>query len=583
MHPAERYARDVVQGRIVACRWVKLACRRHLDDLKHGAERGLYFDKAAAQHALDFLSAIKHFEGEWAGQQYQPSDWQSFCTWVIFGWKRARHPRWVITKNGRTEDSSGTRRFRTGYIEIARKNGKTFWAAGLGNLLAFSDGEAGSEVYSAATKRDQARLAHKKAIKMVKGSPILRKHIQTFKDNLSSEETGSKYEPLGADADTVDGLSVHGVIADELHAWKSRDLWDVLETGTGSRRQPLMLAITTAGTDRHGICWQFHEYTEKVLDGIIDDDTWFGIIFTIDVPEAEGAKETGDRWENEDIWIKANPNLGTSKKWDDMRRKAQRASQMPSALNAFLQKELNVWVRGETKWMNMQAWRKKCTGPVAAQDLWEHLTGRYCFGGLDLSSTSDLTAFDLFFPPENEGEPWFTLTRYWMPEDNVEARVHFDRVPYDVWIKQGFIQTTPGNVIDYDFIFDQIEKDADAYSIKEIAFDRWGAARVVQTLQNKGLTMVQFGQGFASMSPPMKDFERMVANGDLAHGGNPVTTWMADNVVVRMDPAGNLKPDKEKSREKIDGIVALVMAMDRALRHSQQRSVYEERGLRNVG
>lgn len=569
LHPAERYARDVVNGKIVACKWVKLACQRHIDDLKHGAARGLYFDQNAAQLALDFLSVVKHSEGEWAGTYFEPSDWQVFCTWVLYGWKRDKHKRWIIKRNGRTEDSSGTRRFRTGYLEVARKNGKTFWAAGIGNDLAFADGEMGAEVYSAATKRDQARIAHKKAIRMVKGSPMLRRHIQTFKDNLSSEETGSKYEPLGADADTTDGLSVYGVIADEVHAWKSRELWDVLETGTGARRQPLMLAITTAGMDRYSFCWDLHEYTRRVLEGLIEDDTWFGIIFTLD---------EGEDWKDETVWLKANPNLGISKKWDDMRRKAQRARQMPTQLNAFLQKELNVWVQGETKWMPMDHWHK-CKGDVAALDLPELLKGGVSFGGLDLSSTSDLTAWLQVFPADDGFLD--VVARFWLPEDAVERRKQ-EGINYDVWARQGYIQLTDGNTIDYDFIFDQIEKDADQFSISQAAFDRWGAARVVQVLEKKGLKMVQFGQGYASMSPPMKELERLVLAGKIRHGNNPVLTWMADNLVASMDPAGNIKPNKERSKEKIDGIVALIMALDLALRHPDQKSVYEKRGVRRL-
>ena len=570
LHPAERYARDVVAGKIIACQWVKLACQRHIDDRKHARERGLYFDEPAAQRVLDFFSLAKHFEGEWAGEYFQPSDWEIFCTWVLFGWKRAKHARWVIRKKGMVEDSSGTRRFRTAFIEIARKNGKTFWAALVGLYLAFADDEMGGEIYSAATKRDQARIAHAKAIKIVKRSSVLRKHIKIFKDNLNSEELGSKYEPLGADADTVDGLSVQGVIADELHAWKSRDLWNVLETGTGSRRQSLMLAITTAGADRESFCWEFHDYTQKVLQGVISDDTWFGIIFTLD---------PGDSWKNENVWQKANPNLGISKKWDDMRRKAERAKKMPTQLNAFQQKELNMWVKGDIKWMNMEAWRK-CAGEVPALQVPEKLKGHISFGGLDLSSTSDLTAWLQVFPAEDGF--YDLIARFWLPEDGVDLRKE-QGVDYDLWAKQGYIELTEGNTIDYDYIFKQIEQDADDFDIKQTAFDRWGAARVVQVLQKQGMEMVQFGQGFASMSPPMKELERLVLSGKLRHGNNPVLTWMADNLVASMDPAGNIKPNKDKSREKIDGMVALIMALDLTLRHPEKKSVYESHGIRSVG
>jgi phage terminase large subunit-like protein len=263
-----------------------------------------------------------------------------------------------------------------------------------------------------------------------------------------------------------------------------------------------------------------------------------------------------------------------------MRMKAKRATQMAAALNNFLRRELNVWVKGEVKWMNMDAWRK-CAGDAEALEMAQRLKGMTCYGGLDLSSTSDITAFVLVFVDEDENA--HVLCRFWIPEDNMLIRSRDDGVHYQKWVEQGYIEATPGNVIDYDYIFEQVEEDAEMFDIDQIAFDRWGAARVVQALQNKGMTMAQFGQGYRSMNPPMKDMERMILKQQITHGNNPVLTWMADNLVARLDPAGNMKPDKEKSREKIDGIVALIMALDLALRHPEKKSVYERRGVRKVG
>ena len=260
--------------------------------------------------------------------------------------------------------------------------------------------------------------------------------------------------------------------------------------------------------------------------------------------------------------------------------KARRAGQMAAALNNFLRRELNVWVQGEIKWMNMDAWRK-CTGDIPALNLGKRLTGMTAYAGLDLSSSSDITAFVLVFLDEDDN--MYVLCRFWIPEDNMLIRTRDDGVHYQQWVREGYIEATPGNVIDYDWIFEQIEEDLDAYDIDQIAFDRWGAARVVQVLENKGATMAQFGQGFASMNPPMKELERLVLSGKIRHGNNPVLTWMADNLVARMDPAGNIKPDKDKSREKIDGMVALIMALDLALRHPEVKSVYEKRGIRMIG
>jgi len=550
---ADQYIADVIGGKQIACHWVIAAAQRHMNDLAQGAARGLRFDRVAAERMLKFFSILKHSKGEWAGQPIRLEPWQQFMLWMLFGWKRA----------------DGTRRFRTAYIEVARKNGKSTIGAGVGLYLFSADGEPGAEVYSAATKRDQARITHSEATRMVRSSPMLRKRVRTFKDNLNIEGTASKYEPLGADADTMDGLNVHAAIIDEVHAHKTRETWDVLDTATGARRQPLLFGITTAGFDRQSLCWQLNEYSKKILDGIIEDDSFFGLIYTLD--------ETDD-WQDEACWIKANPNLGVSKKLDDLRRKAERAKQMPAALNSFLRLELNVWTQSEIKWMNMEHWRK-CGNLLVDLDA---LKGRKCYAGLDLSSTIDVTAFVLVFPPAQDGESYRVLPRLWIPDENMKKRVHDDRVPYDVWQRAGYLVATPGNVIDYDFIFMQVLQDSKMFDLQEIAFDRWGAARVVQVLMNMGLTCVEFGQGFASMSPPMKEVERLVLAHQIEHPNNPVLTWMADNLVAAEDPAGNIKPDKHRSREKIDGMVAMMMGLDRAMRRVKPMSVYEERGLRTL-
>jgi len=572
----------VVKGEIVACKLVRQACQRHLNDLKTGAARGLYFDAAAAQRALDFFKILRHSKGEWAGQPVVLAPWEQFITWALFGWYRAPHPRWIVEKNGEREDSSGTRRFRTAYLEVARKNGKTTFCAGLMLYLTFADekagGEPGAECYAAATKRDQARIAHSEAVRMVKKSKALRAHgISLYKDNIHCEAHDQKFEPLGADSDTMDGLNVHAALIDELHAHKNREVWDVLETATGSRRQSMIIAITTAGTDRQSVCWEKHDYTRQVLEGIVEDDSWFGIIFTLDEIEVNGEKKLED-WRNEDVWYKANPNLGVSKKWSDMRTKAARAKSMTRALNAFLQKELNVWVHGAVKWMNMEAWAA-CRGDVAALDLPEYLKGRVCYSGLDLSSSIDLTALVHVFPPRDEDEPWYVICRFYCPEDNIEERSKTDGVPYQQWVEEGFISTTPGNTIDQAWILEDLKNDMEQFEIQEVPFDRWGSPGLQPKLDDMGLTIAAFGQGYASMSGPMKDLERMVARHEIAHGDNPVLTWMADNVIAVKDPADNIKPDKAKSKEKIDGIVALIMGLDRGLRNQGEAgSVYDQRG-----
>lgn len=548
----QQYVDDVLSGKQAACKWVRLACQRHMNDLEHGAERGLFFDEAEAKKAIAFFHLLKHSKGEWAGLPLHIEPWQQFLIALLIGWKRA----------------DGTRRFRTSYLEVARKNGKTTLAAGLGLYLMLADGEPGAEIYSVATKRDQARISHSEATRMAKSSPAISREVTIFRDNIHILDTASKFEPLGADADTLDGLNVHGVLADEVHRWKTRDVWDVMETSTGSRRQPLLFAITTAGYDRNSLCFQQHEYTCKVLEGIIVDDSWFGMIYTID---------EGDEWDDESVWIKANPNLGVSKKLSDMQTLAKRAKEMPTQMNAFQRLHLDLWTQSETKWISFEHWAA-CSGAVDALGL----RGRSCYGGLDLSSNTDISAFVLVFPPVTEDDMFDILWRYFVPQDAILERARRDRVPYDVWVRQGFITATPGAVVDYEFILHQIDEDAKVYDIREIAFDRWGATKIQTALMEKGGDdwLVQFGQGFASMAPPMKELERLILEHKLAHGNHPVSNWMANNLVVRMDPAGNLKPDKEKSIEKIDGMVAMVMALDRALRHQPpKRSVYEDRGL----
>ncbi len=551
--PVTQYALDVVEGKIITGRLVRLACERHLRDLDTGWQRGLKWDPDAAQHAIDFFKFLRHSQGEWAGAVLYLEPWQQFRIGSVFGWKRA----------------DGTRRFRTAYNEVARKNGKSTESAGIGLYMLDADGEPGAEVYSAATKRDQAKIVWDEAARMVKKSPALAKRVRVLpgKGNMYVEETASKYEPLGADADSLDGLNIHCAIVDELHAHKTREVWDVLETATGARRQPLIWAITTAGFDQNGICYELRTYSVEVLEGRIQDDTWFAYIATID---------EGDDPFDEKVWIKANPNLGISVKLDDMRRLAQKAKAMPAALNNFLTKRLNVWTQQATRWINLDLWDENA-GMVKE----EELIGRICYGGLDLSSVSDITAWVMVFPSEKDPEEIQVLCRFWCPEARLKDKENRYRDQYQAWARQGFLKTTPGDAIDYDFVIKQVLEDAQKFQLVDLNIDRlFQAHQVAVKLMEEGLTVVGMGQGFTSMAAPMKEFERRLLVRKIKHGGHPVLRWMAGNVAVKQDPAGNLKPDKASSQSKIDGIVALVMALDRAMRHEKPKSsVYEERGI----
>lgn len=453
---------------------------------------------------------------------------------------------------------------------MPRKNGKSTLSAGIGLYLLVADREPGAEVYSAATSRDQARIVFDDAKRMVMSSPALRRRVSILINNLHVEASSSRFMPLSSDASTMDGLNVHGAIIDELHAHRTRHVVDVLETATGARRQPLLFEITTAGYDRHSICYEHHDYAIKVLEGTVPDDSWFGFV--------AGADE-GDDWTDPQVWRKANPSFGLSVKDDDLRRKADKAIALPGAQNAFRRMHLNEWTEQAERWIDLAAW-DACAGPVDP----EKLRGRRCFGGLDLSTTTDVTALAWVFPPADDDGLWHLLSRYFVPADNLRRRAERDRVPYDLWAAQGFIEATAGNVVDYGAIEEQIRADSALFDVSEIAYDPWNATHVALRMQDEGATMIEFRQGFRSMSAPTRELEKLIVSRKLVHGGNPVTRWMAANVAVAQDPAGNLKPAKDKSTERIDGIVALIMAIGRAMLppEPQLTSIYETQDLQFV-
>lgn len=534
------YARAVVAGDVVVSQLVKLAAERHLRDLDLGHTRGIWFDDAEARRVVAFCHGLRHSKGEWAGQSFDLEPWQAFIVGCLFGWKR----------------DDGTRRFRTGYVSVARKNGKTTLAAAVGLYLAFADDEPGAEVYAAATKRDQAKICWSEAHRMVKATPALNRIVRSFVNNLHNERTASKFEPLGADADSMDGLNIHGAIVDELHAHKTRNMVDVIETATGARRQPLIVYITTAGYDRNSVCWEFNEYAHRVLSGVFDDDSYFAFVAGLD---------DGDDWMDPAVWPKANPNLGVSVKPEKLTEECRKAKEVPGRQNAFRRLHLNEWTEQSNRWLDMTTWDASA-GDTDPDDL----AGRECYAGLDLSTTQDITAFVAVFPDDDGA--YDVLCRFWVPEDSIRERTRRDRVPYDVWAQQGWITPTEGNVVDYDVVQADIQTFHDQHIVREIPYDRYNAHSVVTRLGQEGATMVPFGQGYVSMSAPMREIERLVLSGKLRHGNNPVLRWMASNVAVSMDPAGNMKPDKAKSTERIDGIVALVMAIGRAMLHEPEAS-----------
>ncbi len=539
---AEKYIDDVLAGQIITSKLVRLQIERHVRDLEEGPKRGLKFDRQAAQHVIDFFPLfLNHTEGEYDGQPFVLEPFQQAQLWILYGWK------WKKT---------GYRRFKFAYNEIGRGNGKSALSSGLCIYELFAFGEPGAQVYSASTDKKTAKLVFDTAALMVQKSDYLRERIISSRDNLSIPGTASKFEPCASEDSNLMGLRPSFICLDELHAHKSSGVWDVFVSAMGKRRQPLLFAITNSGYDQNSVCWRQREYSEKVLLGVIDDDTWFAWICGLD---EEDIKDPNG-WEDQRKWIKANPALGTIVQMDDMVSQAKKAKADPSALNTFLRFRLSVWTTSHTAWMPLDKW-DACKHAI---DL-EKLRGRRCFGALDLSTTTDISAFVLLFEPTLEEPYWQVLPFFFLPKDNIQERCKRDRVPYDVWERQGLFQLTEGNVIDYKFIRAKILELREIYEIQEIAFDRWNATDLVRDLTDDGLEMVKFGQGFESMQAPTKRLLEIVLNRELAHGGNPVLRWMASNVMVKMDPAGNMKPDKEKSREKIDGIVALIMALGRAI------------------
>jgi len=561
LHPAEQYAKDVIDKKIITGRFVRLACKRYFDDRQNGSKRGLLFNRKYAQHAIDFFQFLKHWKGEWFGQRFTLEPWEQFFIWNIFGWV----------------DKSGFRRFRTVYLEVGRKNGKTTLLAGIGLYMLCADEEPGAEIYSAATKREQALISHEAATKMVQASAHLKKIIGVYRNNLHVESSASKFEPLGRDSDSSDGLNVHGALIDELHAHKTRDMWDVLETATGSRRQPILISITTAGFDRTSICWEQHEYLEKILEGVIQDDTYFGLIYAID---------KNDDWKNESNWYKSNPNLGISCSLEDLQRKALKAKEMPSALNNFLRKHLDVWVQQESRWIDIDLWNNNFYKPVVEKELF----GRKCYGGLDLASVSDLAAWVMIFPYPDNNDMVDVIARFWCPEARLYDKHNRFRHQYEAWHRDGWLNTTTGDAIDYTKIKEQILIDAKHFELYDMGVDRLfqGYQLMMELSSEMGKRntngvqeerVAACGMGFKTMGPAMRELESRLLKRQINHGNNPILKWMADNVSVDEDAAGNKKPNKAASQGKIDGIVSLLMAIDRQMRKPVFKSKYETQSL----
>ncbi len=485
------------------------------------------FDAAAADHVVGFFSEmLVHVKGEWAGKPFVLAPWEQAIVGNLFGWKRP----------------DGTRRYREALVYLPRKQGKTICASGLALYTLFCDGEVGSECYVAAADREQAKLLWDVAKRQVLANTVLSGSCTVYQNSIVIESMGSSFKAISADANTKHGYNSQCVIVDELHAQPDRELVDVLVTSTGARRQPLVVYLTTADFERESVCNEKHAYATKVRDGIYDDPSFLPVIFE--------AKETDD-WRDPEVWARVNPNLGVSLSREYLERECRRAQETPAYQNTFKRLHLNMKTQADVAWLDLARW-DACAGEFHPDDL----EGKPCWAGLDLASTQDLTALVLYFPEGHHVVPFF-----WVPREGALRREQRDRVPYTAWAASGHLTLTEGNVCDYDAVRARIKELGEVFRIRGIAYDRWGAQNLVNQIKGDGHDVVAFGQGYASLSAPTKELEKLVVSGVLRHDGRPVLRCCANNVMVETDAAGNVKPSKRKSKEKIDGIVALVMAV----------------------
>lgn len=524
------YGRRVMAGEIPVCKWTRLAVERHYRDLETGAGRGLRFSEAHAQHALEFFLYLRHSKGEWAGQQFVPSLWQQFWIAVAFGWMRA----------------DGSRRFREVWEEVPRKNGKSTKLSGTGLYLFFADGEGGAEIYTAATKLDQARITHDEAVRMVESSPLLRRHISVRRGELFLRGRADSFKPLGRDSKTIDGLNPHGAIFDEVHAHNDRGMIDVIKSGTGARRQWLIWMITTAGINLRGPGFELHGHAEKVLEGLIEDDAFLAIIYTVDDPE---------KWQDPLEWRKANPNFGVSVYEEGLREACERAAKVPSEQPEFKTKRLNIWLSGGAKWIPLAEWRR-CEDKTLSL---ERFRGKRCWIGLDLAERRDIAAIALVF---REAGKYYVFFRFYINE--YQANLPENR-HYLKWEQSGHLIVTEGNATDFDVIADHLRDFKRQFALEEVDYDPKFAPYFAKKLLEEEMPMVEIGQNPSTFTAPIIEAENLILTGELIHEHNPVMDWMVSNAkLLKSKFNGLCQIGKDRESEKIDGVMAMLMGIARA-------------------
>jgi phage terminase large subunit-like protein len=544
---AHNYAQSVVEGAVPACHWVRRACQRQLDDLLRlkGKASPYQFNpklrdrEGRAFHPADnlcaFVERLPHVKGPLAGEPIRLEPWQVFILTTAFGWVKP----------------DGKRRFRRAYIEVPRGNAKSTLSSALALYMLAADGEGGAEVYSLATTRDQARIVFGDAQTMARQSTGFRSRfgVGVGAHNIHVVASGSKFEALSAEGSTLDGLNIHFGCVDELHAHKTRTVYDVVETGTGKRDNSLLWVITTAGSNRSGICYEIRTFVTRLLDGVFQDDSQFGLVYGLD---------DGDDWTLEEALVKANPNWGISVRPEVLVPLQAKAMQMPSAVNNFKTKHLNEWVNADTAWMDMRSW-DRCAD--ATLDL-ESYAGQPCWIGLDLASKTDIAALLLVFAHLEIDSGFAVFGRYYLPEDTVQANGNSQ---YAGWMRAGRLTVTPGNVIDFGWIEADLIELASRFAVQAVAFDPFQATQLSTRMLAEGLPMIEVRPTVLNFSEPMKTLEALVLQGKLIHDGDPVLGWMASNVVAHLDAKDNIYPRKERPENKIDGIVALIMGLSRAI------------------
>ena len=543
---AQDYAQRVTAGEVPVCKWTRLAVDRQIADLARAPSDAWpwVFDEAKASRPCEFIELLPHIKGKWAreGRLIELEPWQCFILTTVFGW---------------VHRATGLRRFREVYIEVPRKNGKSALSSGIALYMLSADGEHGAEVYSAATTRDQARIVFDDAKAMADRKPDMRTYlgVAILTHSITVAHTSSKFLPLSAEASTQDGLNVHCAVIDELHAHKKRDLYDVIDTARGAREQSLLWLITTAGTDRSGICYERRTHITKILDRVIEDPTMFGVIYTID--DNDDPQEPAS-------WAKANPNWLISVLQDDMEAAARKASAMPSALSNFLTKRLNVWVNGESPWMDMRAWEKCADTSLQLSDF----AGEKCWSGLDLAQKKDFAAYVKVF--QRDGV-WYVFTRLYLNELAVSesGNAHLSG-----WARSGHVQVTDGDITDFDVLADDMRADCKLFDMQEIAFDPALSMYFAGKLIEEGLPLVEITQRALFFTPPLIQVENLVLEKKLKFDGNPVMTWMVSNLVVKISKFNELRsPTKERPENKIDGPMAMLMALGRALSGQQAENI----------